>query len=91
MRILYDLKLEAVDLYRDENSAATVIEMLGLNSSNTRSGSTPTEVAVDVFPMWRRAVVGADGRITFVEPERSQADWFGLGNPWPAGEPFPKD
>jgi hypothetical protein len=49
------------------------------------------EHAVDAFPMWRRAVVGADGDITFVEPERSPADWLGLGNPWPVGEPFPKE
>ncbi|GLI02940.1 hypothetical protein [Phytohabitans aurantiacus] len=47
--------------------------------------------AVDAFPMWRRAVVGADGDMTFVEPERSPADWLGLGNPWPVGEPFPKE
>jgi hypothetical protein len=48
------------------------------------------EHAVDAFPMWRRAVVGADGGMTLVEPERSQADWFGLGDLWPVGEPFPK-
>jgi hypothetical protein len=49
------------------------------------------EDAVDAFPMWRRAVVGAEGDPAFIEPERSQADWFGLGDPWPVGEPFPSE
>lgn len=48
------------------------------------------EAPVDALPMWRRSVVGADGRMTFVEPDRTQADWFGLGDPWPVGEAFPK-
>ncbi|SCF15773.1 hypothetical protein GA0070607_6254 [Micromonospora coriariae] len=29
--------------------------------------------------------------MTFVEPERSQAYWFGVGDPWPVGEPFPTE
>ncbi|MDG4803592.1 hypothetical protein [Micromonospora sp. WMMD980] len=49
------------------------------------------EQAVDALPMWRRAVPGADGDMTFVEPERSQAYWFGVGDPWPVGEPFPTE
>ncbi|WP_132154857.1 hypothetical protein [Kribbella antiqua] len=48
------------------------------------------EHAVDAFPMWRRAVSGS-GNMTFVESERSQTDWFGLGEPWPVGKPFPRD
>lgn len=47
------------------------------------------EFAVDVFPIWRRSIV-EDGHITFVDPKRSQAEWFGLGDPWPVGEPFPR-
>lgn len=46
------------------------------------------EAAVDALPIWRRSLVEGGG-ITFVEPERSQAEWFGLGDPWPVGEPFP--
>lgn len=48
------------------------------------------EETVDALPMWRRAVFGSRS-MTFVEPERSQTDWFGLGEPWPIGEPFPRD
>lgn len=48
------------------------------------------EAPVDAFPMWRRSIVGADGRMTFIEPERTQAEWFGLGDPWPVGEVFPR-
>lgn len=47
------------------------------------------EVAVDGFPIWRRSVVEV-GNMTFVVPEFSQAEWFGLGDPWPVGEPFPR-
>ncbi|WP_286689391.1 MULTISPECIES: hypothetical protein [unclassified Aeromicrobium] len=47
------------------------------------------EFAVDGFPLWRRSIV-EDGRMTFVDPERPQAEWFNLGDPWPVGEPFPK-
>lgn len=43
---------------------------------------------LEVLPMWRRAAVGADGRMAYVDPERSQADWFDLGDPWPVGEAF---
>lgn len=46
------------------------------------------EAAVDAFPIWRRALA-EDGSTTFVEPERPQAERFGLGDPWPVGEPFP--
>lgn len=47
------------------------------------------EFRVDAFPMWRRSVVEA-GSITFKDPDRSQAEWFGLGDPWPVGEAFPR-
>lgn len=47
------------------------------------------EFAVDGFTIWRRSVV-QDGGMTFVYPERSQADWFDLDEPWPVGEPFPR-
>lgn len=48
------------------------------------------EHAVDAFLMWRRAVVGADGGMTFVEPPRAQADWFGLGRPLARGRALPE-
>lgn len=48
------------------------------------------EHAVDPIPVWRRSVVGADGRVRYIDPARDQADWFGLGEAWPVGEPFPK-
>lgn len=47
------------------------------------------EVVVDEFPIWRRSVV-EDGNMTFTEPVCSQAEWFGLGDSWPVGEPFPR-
>jgi len=47
------------------------------------------EFVADQFPIWRRAG-GEDETMTFIEPKRSQAEWFGLGDPWPAGEPFPR-
>ncbi|WP_370325524.1 hypothetical protein [Euzebya sp.] len=47
------------------------------------------EVPVDPLPIWRRSLI-EDGDMTFVEPERSQAEWFGLGDPWPVGEAFPR-
>ncbi len=47
------------------------------------------DVEVDEFPIWRRAFVD-DGSLTFVEPEGSQSEWFGLGDPWPVGEAFPR-
>lgn len=43
----------------------------------------------DGFPIWRRTVV-EDGNRTFIEPVCSQAEWFGLGESWPVGEPFPR-
>lgn len=46
------------------------------------------EAAVEALPIWRRSLVEG-GAMTFVEPERSQAAWFGLTDPWPVGEPFP--
>ena len=45
---------------------------------------------VPTLPIWRRSTLGADGRLGFVEPERNQAEWFGLSRPWPIGEPFPR-
>ncbi|MEV6521770.1 hypothetical protein AB0M43_07525 [Longispora sp. NPDC051575] len=36
------------------------------------------------------AVVDSDGDVTLTKPERSLADWLGLSDPWPVGEPFPK-
>ncbi|GAA3945344.1 hypothetical protein [Actinoplanes auranticolor] len=47
--------------------------------------------AVEALPLWRRSLVGADGWLEFVEPPRTQADWFGLGDPWPIGDPFPRE
>lgn len=47
------------------------------------------EATVDPFPIWRRSLVEGGG-MTFVEPERSQAEWFNLGDPWPVGEAFPR-
>lgn len=45
------------------------------------------EFPVDELPIWRRSTV-EDGNLTVVDPQRSQADWFGLGDPWPVGEAF---
>jgi hypothetical protein len=47
------------------------------------------EAPVDPFPIWRRSLIEGGG-MTFVEPERSQAEWFDLGDPWPVGEAFPR-
>jgi hypothetical protein len=44
--------------------------------------------AIDALPLWRRSVVNAHGRMEFVDPPCTQAEWFGLGDPWPVGEPF---
>jgi len=48
------------------------------------------EHAVDSLPIWRRAVVGTDTPLRYIDPARNQADWFGLGEQWPVGEPFPR-
>lgn len=48
------------------------------------------EHAVDAMPLWRRFAVGTGGRMEFVDPPRTQADWFGLSDPWPVGEAFPR-
>lgn len=48
------------------------------------------EVAVDAFPIWRRSIVDANGRMESDVPQRSQAMWFDLSDPWPIGEPFPR-
>lgn len=48
------------------------------------------EIVVDELPIWRRAFRGAGGNVTFVDPQRAQADWFGLGDPWPVGKAFPR-
>ncbi|WP_146758849.1 hypothetical protein [Micromonospora noduli] len=46
--------------------------------------------AIEALPIWRSAILGADGRMEFDDPPRTQSDWFGLGDPWPIGEPFPR-
>ncbi|WP_188283054.1 hypothetical protein [Streptomyces sp. CBMA29] len=48
------------------------------------------EWPVPSLPMWRRSTVDAHGAMHFVDPEHTQAEWFGLTNPWPIGEPFPR-
>jgi hypothetical protein len=45
---------------------------------------------VPSLPMWRRSTVDVHGAMHFVDLERTQAEWFGLTNPWPIGEPFPR-
>ena len=47
------------------------------------------EFHLDEFLMWRRAFVEA-GSMSFQDPDRSQAEWFDLGEPWPVGEAFPR-
>lgn len=46
------------------------------------------EFRVPELPMWRRCIVES-GNLEFKGPDRTQADWFGLSDPWPTGEPFP--
>ncbi|MFK4083645.1 hypothetical protein ACI2LF_06020 [Kribbella sp. NPDC020789] len=46
-------------------------------------------VAVDHFPIWQRAFVNTEQHMEYVAPQRSQASWFDLGDPWPIGERFP--
>ena len=53
-------------------------------------GHPDPDHAVEALPLWRRSVVSVDGQMEFVDPPRTQADWFGLGDPWPVGEPFPR-
>lgn len=48
------------------------------------------EWALPALPMWRRSTVDAEGVMRFEEPSRTQAAWFELGDPWPTGEPFPR-
>lgn len=48
------------------------------------------EVGVEALPIWQRAFVDAAGHLEFEAPQRSQAEWFDLGDPWPVGEPFPR-
>ncbi|WP_141856219.1 hypothetical protein [Kribbella jejuensis] len=48
------------------------------------------EIRVGALPIWRRSFVGPNGHIEFQTPQSSQAEWFGLGSPWPVGEPFPE-
>lgn len=47
------------------------------------------EFAVDELPIWRRSVV-EDGGMAFIDPQRSQAEWFGISGAWPVGSPFPR-
>jgi hypothetical protein len=49
------------------------------------------EFAVGPFPIWRRSFVDGEGKIESEAPQRSQAEWLDLGNPWPVGERFPPD
>jgi hypothetical protein len=66
-------------------------EVLARTQRHTIWEHPDPEVAVAPLRMWRRSVVDADGHIGFVEPERTQADWLGLGNPWLVGEAFPRE
>lgn len=49
------------------------------------------EWSVPSLPMWRRSTVDAHGAVHFVDPARTPTEWFGLTNPWPIGEPFPRE
>jgi hypothetical protein len=48
------------------------------------------EWSVPPLPMWRRSTVDAHGAMHFANPARTPTEWFGLTNPWPTGEPFPR-
>lgn len=49
------------------------------------------EWSVPPLLMWRRSTVDAHGAVHFVDPARTPTEWFGLTDPWPIGEPFPKE
>lgn len=49
------------------------------------------DVPAPEFPMWRRSDVDETGHMVFTEPDATQGTWFGLPDPWPVGEAFPKD
>ncbi|GIH68358.1 hypothetical protein [Sphaerimonospora thailandensis] len=49
------------------------------------------EWSVPPLPMWRRSTVDAHGAMHFVDPARTPTEWFGLTDPWPIGEPFPRE
>ncbi|WP_235738769.1 hypothetical protein [Nocardioides alcanivorans] len=46
------------------------------------------EIKVDELSLWRRAIYD-NGMPTFIDPERTQADWFDLDDDWPTGDPYP--
>lgn len=48
------------------------------------------ERCVPQLPMWRRSTVNAHGTMHFVDPARTPTEWFGLKDPWPIEEPFPR-
>lgn len=43
------------------------------------------------FPLWRRATVEPGNPIAYADPDKTQGEWFGLPDPWPAGEAFPHE
>lgn len=49
------------------------------------------ERRVPPLPMWRRSTVDSHGAMHFVDPARTPTEWFGLTDPWPIGEPFPRE
>jgi hypothetical protein len=42
------------------------------------------------LPIWRRSAVDGHGAMRFADPARTPAEWFGLTDLWPVGEPFPR-
>jgi len=48
------------------------------------------EQPVPPLPMWRRSTVDSRGAMHFADPARTPTEWFGLTDPWPIGEPFPR-
>ncbi len=70
-----------------------------MSSRRVSARALPTISAEDPVP-WTAPCLAADGfpppaairrrrrGMTFVHPERSQTQSFGLADPWPVGEPF---
>ena len=48
------------------------------------------EWPVPPLPVWRRSTVDGHGAMHFADPARTPSEWFGLTDPWPIGEPFPR-